>query len=698
MKSVLVLLSLFLAGQLHAQSDTLKKILYALEDRIMIGDRAALRKLAPYLDNKTEVLEHLGYHRYPNFANRIARRILGENCLFDKEGFVFDSSATMEKFLQFLDKDSVIFDLVSGRFLVTGLEKRTTTYRLRKLSEEELKRVDSDVLKTPFKNWYYENQIDWFRRFNNNQALLWIAAAWYQRRLRFNKYYYDDDDFLNLMKSLTHVEVGVPDQNGVTTFLYNDDYYAIRRLNYLLYWSNHYDEYKWDSTKNYFVNTAESATEKSADEKLFSLLASKNDSIALDAFQRLAESDTGKIKVLANDYYKNGIESNSALPMFTYRFLAQMALLTEYCRDNKINYKPSGWVRDSVEKLKMKLHFGERYRLENSLVDRLSVDDIAMVEYFGLLNEQNWECTYSIGRVIDKFYSRNWNQVVGSKKYICDVLKKSKLFDGLGIIGNCNKYLRKFEFSPSNVLDSVRGILYSTSDQNIKEQAEKVLKKNQLLDIQLKKKENKSKDPRIKNGVRNFNKKYVKIKNGTGSEDDKYDRVAKLASSISYSQIGNMLKVLKEDTILGNDNKFYTLKEDFGIEIDEDDSAEVAEFIGVYNKMKEPELYKFYLVKYGINCIDKNGEFLYSEVNNVLKYDVVDAFVGGGGGRRETGVYLLIKLLEFKFHTRLGFPKKKCSTEGLYSCDCTDQANAWMRFLEKMKLVKKDSEPQSMSY
>jgi hypothetical protein len=40
-----------------------------------------------------------------------------------------------------------------------------------------------------------------------------------------------------------------------------------------------------------------------------------------------------------------------------------------------------------------------------------------------------------------------------------------------------------------------------------------------------------------------------------------------------------------------------------------------------------------------------------------------------------------------------------CNTQGIYDCDCADQAEAWRLFLEKNKLVtQKDNEPESLSY
>jgi hypothetical protein len=98
-----------------------------------------------------------------------------------------------------------------------------------------------------------------------------------------------------------------------------------------------------------------------------------------------------------------------------------------------------------------------------------------------------------------------------------------------------------------------------------------------------------------------------------------------------------------------------------------------------------------------MNCLDNSGNLNYTGVYDILKYNIIDAFVGGGGGKNDDGVYLTIKLLEIKFKTTLGFPKKRCNWQGMWGCDCTDRARAWRKFLTEKKLVLPDTEPVSIS-
>ena len=72
----------------------------------------------------------------------------------------------------------------------------------------------------------------------------------------------------------------------------------------------------------------------------------------------------------------------------------------------------------------------------------------------------------------------------------------------------------------------------------------------------------------------------------------------------------------------------------------------------------------------------------------LLKYNVVIAFVDSGGGKQDNEVYSLVKLLELTFHTTLGFPKKLCNSNNMYSCNSSERAKVWRNYLTKNNLLK----------
>ena len=696
-KSILSILFLFTSLILLSQKKDLKQTLYKLEDRIISGDFNALREISKYIDDTTFVQEFLGYHNYPNTVRGVTMRVIEENCLFTEDELRIDSTLTTIRFLDILSNGRVKFDEITGMFLMTDLNHRKTDYILKELSEHDLKRIDTTLIKAPYPEWYYESQIDGFLLTKNPEVLMQIASAWYKKRSRFNTYYFRNEEFLELMKKLTNIEVGVPDEKDKTTFLYESDYYAIARLNYLIYWTNHYKDYKWNNDKKYFENLKEIGGKKSKEEILFSLLSSEDDSLAIDAFAQLGEFDPVRVASLADDYEKGTGKRNFVLPTFPFRFLKQMTLLTEYCRKNGIKYKAENWLLDSLIKLKTKLLYYERYRLENNIINKLTVNEVTVVEYFGLVYGGNWDLSYSMGRILDKHSSKNWKELCSNKNGLEYFLKKSALFDRLGIIGICNKYLRKFENCSSMVIDDIKEIARNTSDPDIKQQANEAVSKYSL-PIERKLEEFKSwEGSNSKYGVNDLTGQYRTIKKSTRKDDDKENEIQKLIGGIRYDQLGEAIRLLQPDTVFDAYSRFHFIESDFGFDINVWDSNAVDEFLKVFNSKPEKQVYEHYLKKMRLDCFDAMGNLNFPGIMEILKYDVVDAFVGGGGGRREKGVYLVIKLLELKFNTTLGFPKKLCSWQGVWACYNDDRARAWMNYLEQKKLVTVKTEPPSIS-
>lgn len=122
-------------------------------------------------------------------------------------------------------------------------------------------------------------------------------------------------------------------------------------------------------------------------------------------------------------------------------------------------------------------------------------------------------------------------------------------------------------------------------------------------------------------------------------------------------------------------------------------------FLNLYDKLSEFELYSYYLNKAGIDYKNKDNSLNYDKIFDILKYNVVVAFAGGGGSKRDNEVYAIIKILELKHKTTLGYPKKLCNSNGIYGCDSQDRANEWMQFIITKSLLKEQhNEPVSFHY
>lgn len=692
-KYLILLTALFVSFFLTAQENDSKAKIYKLGDKIMSGDANALRELANYIDDTSHVIEFLGWHNYSTTVQNIVLRTIQENCLLNDNELKAYTNLTSSEFLKILSTGKLRFDEITGMFLITTLKERKTEYVLKELSISDAKALG----KITFPGRFYENKVDTLLRLKDPEALLWIASAWFKDRHRFNINYYSDKQFLTMMRKLTQTDIGVPDQKGDITFLYEDDYYAKAKLNYLVYWFNHYNDYKWNDQKQYFENIKETPAPQSKEDILFPLLYSENDSLAMDAFLRLAEMDTARVKALADDYEKKGSYSgNSILPFYRFSFLRQMTKLTLYCRNKGISYKSSGWITEPLEKLKRNdLKYAERYSIENEIINRLTPSTVTMVEYYGLVNEREWFLGYSIGRILDKYYSKDWRDIIVQESSLLLFLKKAKLFEN----GTGSHYLRKFEGCSAELFKKVNEIFKTTADNDIRQSAKKIMD-NYDPSASREKPTIAARDDGDKYGVDDLKGEYKAILDKYKKKEDRVWPIKQLFAHINYTQLGEAVKILMEDKNWGKyDDPLWLVKNDFGLEINSKSDSSVQKFLEIYNSKDEYGVYEYYLNSKGLTCMDKDDNFIYEKVYDILKFDIVNAFASGSGGSREDGVYPLIRMLELKFGTRLGFGEKLCGSKGVYSCSCIDRAKLWMNYLEDNRFVKiNKNEPPSISY
>jgi hypothetical protein len=698
MKLARVLIIFLLFGFVAKQDSFPDKKIYELEGKMMEGDKKALFEIVKYFDNNKKVIEYLGYHRMETTESEIARRIVDENCLFmTNEIKIWDSTSTAQKFSDFLNlkKDSIVFSPLANAFLITPLEKRNVNFEIRAISpakKEELKNREKELLSP---EWVTENNIELLIDVKNPTCLLKIASELFKERERFNQYYFHKEEFTDLLEFLTGTEIGVEDENKKITWHVDKDFYPEPQLNLLIYFAKYYSQYSWDEKDSIFKNPNVKIEPFEKESSLFEMLGSKNDSIAIDAFTQLTTCDPAKVIQLADEYEKSDMDHNYVLPTFPFRFLKQMVVLTDYCRTNNINYTGSAEFRKKIAPLQTKMPFPERYKLENNLIDSLSFDDITALEYWSLIHEQSYQMTYSAGRILDIFYSKNWNKMLQNKKQLDCYLKKSKQYDQLGIIGICNNYLKKFSNSSPATMEMLNN--YQSSDSDIQVQVKKIIVLNTTTPPARKiyPKENAgNKDYEIKD----LEKQLIHLT--TFDQDSVINEpgLVELLSKINYDQIGMAMKYIENVPFKNAWGKYSFLESDWGFFMLRGCNNEESrkEFLEVYSTHSEYQLYAYYLDKAGIDYKNADSTLNYDKIYELMKYDDVVAFVGGGGGTADREVYSLIKLLELTFNTTLGFPHKLCNSNGMYGCDSDDRIIEWTKYFEDNKLLKeKHDEPIS---
>ncbi len=660
---------------------------YDVEKHVIRGDRGALAELIPYLASKKTVIEHLGYHVIGTTEAQIARRIIWENCIFLTDEINVTDSLTSDDFNRFLaeNENRIVFSPLAAAYLITPLEQRLVKIRLRAISENRKTELKHRLRHILSKKWVKAARIDSLMNRKDPRSLLLIASEFFKARYRFNEYP-DQDEFVELLQYLTGTQFGVLDENNEIVWHLEKDLDEESKLNLLIYFSKYYKDYVWNDSTSVFSNASQPIETIGEEESLFERLNSEKDSVAMAAFIRLTTCDPAKVTALSDDYEKADIDASSDIPKFPYRFLKQLVILTEYCKHNGIDFKGSAALRSTIWRLTQKLTFQERRRIEDKLINDLSLDEITAFEYWSLVYEQSWDLTFSAGRVLDIFYSRNREALISGRK-ACDLyLKKCQLFDNIGIIGVCNSYRNKFLNSDESFFRYL--VDYRSEDEDIMKQVQIVLASPRQA---IEEDGRKSWEGNNDLGVVNPGERIRKAIKDNKRNPLKRDRaVSEVLSKISYEQIPEAFQAIGNYSFRDSWEKYSFVERDFGFFLAGDFRRKATrdEFLKHHATKTQLGLYSYYLDKVAIDYKDAKGDLDYDKIYELIKYDVVTAFVGGGGGKQNNEVYMLVKLLELTFNTTLDFPRKLCNSNNMYGCSSDDRAEAWMKYLERENLLK----------
>lgn len=292
--------------------------------------------------------------------------------------------------------------------------------------------------------WIHQNALQDIQATEHPRALFYIAAQIHQFRNRPD-WIYTAQDYRQLLNEITQLDLAIPNKKGVLEFNYNLNQEPITRQNYVIYWATQYEDFEWDMVRKTFINKNQAVAQTEVYERLFRRLNSSNDSVAIESYIVLTQGDPIEVLNLAKKYKDLLRSYNKKLPSFKNQFLEQLVQLTHFCTENGFSYEPSESLKNSLSLLLENLSPSERYSLENQLINSLTMQDISAVEYMGLLKSNNSEFSFSIGRILDHFYSQTWEQILNNEDFLRLYLKKAHLFQEIGVIGVCNNYFYKFQ-------------------------------------------------------------------------------------------------------------------------------------------------------------------------------------------------------------------------------------------------------------
>ncbi len=165
-----------------------------------------------------------------------------------------------------------------------------------------------------------------------------------------------------------------------------------------------------------------------------------------------------------------------------------------------------------------------------------------------------------------------------------------------------------------------------------------------------------------------------------------------LISTISYQQIPIVIKYLDQFSKTDKYNPIKFLNTDFGLPIFDLSTTKAKEtLLNRHKKMSEKDFYLSYLSDFGVDFTSNKGKLDYTKIGEILRYDIITPFVSESGGTLDLYSYSIVKVLEKEFKTTLGFHQKLNESQTFFLFTNTKRANAWLRFLQRKKLISGDS-------
>ena len=183
------------------------------------------------------------------------------------------------------------------------------------------------------------------------------------------------------------------------------------------------------------------------------------------------------------------------------------------------------------------------------------------------------------------------------------------------------------------------------------------------------------------------------IKTSTLDDETRSKILNEIIARVHYEDLGLVVPFLNEMGDINGHSSLTFLNEDFGLPVfDFATAQESNEFVQNHAKLSELEFYKLYLQKFGLDITKKNNDLDFEKIYPILKYDLVTPYISTGGSKRDFYVYGLIKILELKFVTQLGFHYKLNESQTFYSYNSSKRVETWLKYMSENRIYKPDNE------
>ncbi len=336
--------------------------------------------------------------------------------------------------------------------------------------------VQSDSLE-----WIRQNALQDLLQSKHPRTLYYLAIKVYRyvQQQQFQKAIQTHD----LIQDLVAAQVKI--QNWKKEFVLEPDWTNDPQavLNYLTYWSSHFNDYTWDSNRSKFINKTISLTVEQRLKLSIQRLTSTNDSVALESYLNLVEAKPAEMIPLVGRFRPVLRNHNTNLPPIEFYYLEQLSHLVDFCKRNNITYSASEQVDTILQKLRIEKSPKKRYALERAVINKIALSEITAIEYWAMLNAANEEVLFSAGWILNKLYAKYWKAIEANEKELRLYLKKAYLFDRIGTRGICKVYRSKIDVSNTMIAKNLNDMLEFETDEDIISQIGQLINDVEVIEL-----------------------------------------------------------------------------------------------------------------------------------------------------------------------------------------------------------------------
>lgn len=689
------------------------RVLLRLDSAAGRGDIDAYYKLAAYLDSGRVIEEFLDEHALRTSMCDIAARLIEESSLFTESEFTFDDKRRQTQQLKrFLlkNRDRIHYSRLTGTYLITAEEERSTRYQLQRASPLDERNAAKFVEETRTydttremdlcgegcmppqlshgERIALEKELGALYGRKDPEVLRDIAGMVYKGRRRwYSGIKFGDQEYFMLATALTGMIVRVPgDNDKMVSDLSGYEHKGVQR--YLLYWAKHYRDYEWDEQKGRFVNRAEKAAPYDEVYAWAAALDDDNDSVSTDAFYRIGMLTETEAKSYFLNEDEWPVPACYAVRNLNFRDVLQVTEFAGFLRSKHIGYREEAVLRKYVSALRPVMPLKQRHELENKIVATMTLGEVSTLEYFSFFYHGNAAFRKSVTTVLDKFYTRNWQTMIHDTGALTAYVWKCHFF---------SEYYLKLRGTDDSTLALLREVAQREKNKHVSYEADRIAelqKTTENPNVSAKKcAEKPGKMPRdFEQEIARLAAR-MKAARTHRARYDPEDSLNKLILCAAYEDIPGVIAGLRTMPDSLYDKKDFLVRE-FGIWIEGNGDSALAAFMINYKRMDEYKVYAWYLAAAGGDVMDSAGDLDFAKVYQLFKYNIKD----------EELAYPAIKLLELRFGTTLGFPDKsdyRPSSRDYVSSGCSTmkRARAWVRYLRKRKLLPgEDRETPSFNF